>query len=204
MKKAAVPRNPGKWDIKRILLVPVIFIFVFSLSASNPVPAPHPAQEIDLVKLKKEEEERRKKLKEQKKKSVVVTNETLKQYEDETKKGDKKKTPAKTKKPVTPVVPKKEDPKKTKEYWQKLKNDLEQRISDLKKHIEAAQLKLNHLTTEHLINDMPGEKEKLLKQKQDTQRLLEGQKALLVQLEADLDALSEKARKAGVPPGWLR
>jgi len=204
MKRIGVYYDPGKRDIKRILFLPVIFVLIFSLSASYLAPALHSHQEVDLAKLKKEEEERRKKLKEQNKKSVVITNDTLKQYEDKTKKDDKAKAPEK-KKQVTPnAAPKKDDPKKTKEYWQEQKNGLEKRISDLKKRIKAAELELNRLTTEHLIMDLPQEKEQLQKQKEETQRLLDGQKATLVQLQAEYDALFEAARKAGVPPGWLR
>ena len=205
MKQIDVYHAPGKRDMKRILFLAVIFVFILSLSASYLAPALHSHQEVDLVKLKKEEEERRKKLKEQNKKSVVVTNDTLKQYEDKTKKDDKTKAPEKKKKQVTPTpVPKNDDPTKTKEYWQEKKNNLEKRISDLKKRIEATELELNRLTTEHLIMDLPQEKEQLQKQKDETQRLLDGQKATLVQLQAEQDALFEAARKAGVPPGWLR
>lgn len=204
MRKIGIYRDPGKWDIKRILLFPAIFILIFSFSASKLTPAPHPQEKVDLAKLKKEEEERKKKLEEQKKKSVVITNETLKQYEDKTKKSGKKKPPDKKKKQVKRAEPEKVDPKTTKEYWQKLRIDLEDRISKMKKSIESTQLELNRLTTEHLIMDLPGKKEALRRQKERTQRLLDGQKSSLIQLQAEYELLSEKARKAGVPPGWLR
>jgi hypothetical protein len=202
MKKIADYRFFRKWYLKKIFVFPVIFLLFFTLS--TPWLDAQDDERTDLVKLKKEEEERRKKLKEQNKKSVVITNETLKQYEDKTKKNDGKKKPDVKNKTEKPEKPQKIDPMKTKEYWQKLKHDLEKRINDLKVKVEANQLELNRLTTEHLIMDLPLEKGQLKKQKDEMQRLLEGQKASLTQLQAEYDSLSEKARKAGVPPGWLR
>jgi hypothetical protein len=187
--------------MKIFFLLPVILLLIFSLSV--PEVNLH-ADEVDLVKLKKQEEERRKKLKEQNKKTVVVTNEILKKYGESKKKNDTKNKPAVQKRAEEPEKPEKVDPIKTKEYWQKLKNDLENRIKELKDRLEKNQLELNRLTTQYFIMDLPIEKQRIKDHKESMQKIVEGQKATLKQLQAEFDALPEKARKAGVPYGWIR
>lgn len=185
----------------RKIIFGTIFFLIFSLITPN---LTLHSQEVDLVKLKKEEEERRKKLAQQKKKTVVITNETLKQYDDPAKKNDDKKKPAVKKKPQSSKLPEKVDPKNTKEYWQKLKNDLENTIKELKLKIAENQLELNRLNTQYLIMDLPLEKQRIKEEKDKLAQLLEYEKKMLKDKQAELDALPEKARKAGAPPGWLR
>lgn len=179
-----------------------IFFLVFNLTTA--ALNPH-AQEIDLVKLKKEEEERRKKLeKQKKKKTVVITNETLKQYGERKKTSDSTKKPDVKSNPDASQKPEKVDPMQTKEYWQNLKKNLEKQIRELTQQIEIDQLELNRLSTEYLINDLPLEKQAIKERKDELARLLESQKKRLKGLQAEYDSLPEKARKAGIPPGWLR
>jgi len=187
--------------MKKFFLIPVIAALILNLALPKTNLF---ADEVNLVKLKKQEEERRKKIKEQNKKTVVVTNKTLNKYGEPAQKKDTKNKSAEQKKIEKPEEPEKVDPLKTKEYWQKLKNGLETRIKKLKDEIEKNQLELNRITTRHFIMDLPLEKQKIKEQKDSMEKLVEGLKATLKKVQAEFDALPEKARKAGVPYGWIR
>ncbi len=188
-----------------------LFISIFLLSASlATVSQPVHGQQIDLVKLKKEEEERRKKLKESDHKEVVITNETLKKYGTKKKTDEKNQSTALSSGDSQDTQESKEnkskmpDPQTTREYWQNLKNTLETRLKELKVQVEKDQLEFNRLFTQHLIMDIPLEKQRLKKEMDDMGKQLEMNKKRLESAQKDYDMLPEKARKAGVPPGWIR
>ena len=186
--------------MKKIIFL-TIFFLVFSLS---PLTMCLHADEVDLVKMKKEAEEKKKQSEKSKKKAKVITNETLKKYDKYksnigSKPGDKKSSDA-----VKPEKPKKTDPKETREYWQKLKNNLEKQIKEYKEKIERDQLKLNMLITQLLRMGIERERRRLQTEVDKFRASLKWDKNTLANIKAEYDSLPEKARKAGVPPGWAR
>jgi hypothetical protein len=188
--------------MKKLIFLTIFFLFFQFTGQTLYLLA---GQEVDLAKLKKEEDERRKKLKEQNKKSIVITNETLEQYGE--KKKDEKTDPGTPKVKndvIEPQDPGKIPPEQTKEYWQKLKNDLETKIDEFKTKISNEQSELNRLSTEYLMVDLPLEKAALKKEIDKLTEMLRIDKISLDSLQADYDALPEKARRAGIPPGWIR
>ena len=175
-------------------------------------------QESDLVKLKKQEEERRKKLKQPGK---TITNEDLEKYAVPKKKrtaatksksggttAGTTKTTKKTGKNKPAPVPKKKvekpDPKQTREYWQHLKNKIETKLAGIKEQVEKDQLELNRLHNALFNAPLPVEEAKLKTQITELTRSLETNKMRLKNIQEEYDSLPEQARKAGVPPGWVR
>lgn len=166
------------------------------------------ADNIDLVKLQKEEEARKKKLKKTGVPAVVVTNETLKKYEtktDKEKEGGQEGADGTVKTEATvQAKPPKIDPIQTQEYWQNLKKEFEQKMTELKTKIEKDRSEYNRLFTQHLITDLPLEKANLKKQLDNLAATLKDDEETLKRVEEEFELLPEKARKAGVPAGWLR
>lgn len=188
--------------MKKLIFLTIFFlVFQFSSQALYPLSG----QEVDLAKLKKEEDERRKKLKEQNKKSIVITNETLGKYGEKKEDENAQSTAPKVQNVSNePQDPGKIPPEQTKEYWQKLKNDLEIKINEFKVKISNEQSDLNRLNTEYLIVDLPLEKAALKNEIDKLTEMLRVDNISLNSLQADYDALPEKARRAGIPPGWIR
>ncbi len=198
----------------------IIFLIVLYLLVMGPVlslPGPGAStlradEEINLAKIKKEEEERKKQLEKSKKKTVVITNETLKQYETEGENDEEARRKAKAaaavaKGPETPEKKevKKADPKQTREYWQKLKADIEKKIVELKAKINKTDLELSGLLRQELSTDMTLQENLELRKKRTTlEEQLKFDKVRLKNLQSQYDSLPEQARKAGVPPGWVR
>jgi polyhydroxyalkanoate synthesis regulator phasin len=188
--------------MKTLIFLTIFFLFFqFTGKALYPLAG----QEVDLAKLKREEDERRKKLKEQNKKSIVITNQTLEKYGEKKEDENAQSTAPKVQNvAVVPQDPGKIPPEQTKEYWQKLKNDLETKINEFKVKMSNEQADLNRLSTEYLIVDLPLEKAALKKEIDKLTEMLRVDKISLDSVQADYDALPEKARRAGIPPGWIR
>jgi chromosome segregation ATPase len=89
-------------------------------------------------------------------------------------------------------------------YWSKRKKDLQDALSRGKTQADAMQTKVNALTADFSSRDDPIQRASIGRDRQHAlaelahlqQDIKDNQKAL-----SDLD---EEARKAGVPPGWLR
>jgi hypothetical protein len=166
---------------------------------------------VDLMAMKKQEDERRKKLA----KSKLVINDTnvntvsagdkkygFVQMESESTSGTGSEIIAP---PTEPTDNKsQEDKTKQADFWIKQKTDLEERIAKLKTDIESAQLELNKLWSDFYIKNVASEQDAIRQQIAQKTNEMEQKKLFLSQSEAQLEELFEKARKAGVPPGWLR
>lgn len=175
---------------KFIFLIGLIFLFnVFCGNLYS---------DIDLVKLQKQEKARRKNTPPSR---FVVNNYNVGTI------GGKKYSLCQVK--VYPEVIYKErikpkDPKKTFEYWQRLKNELESQIEKVESKIEKEQLELNKVFSDWLIMDLPYEKDKLRDQILKLKASLNKDKIKLKRLLKAFENLFERARKASVPLGWLR
>jgi len=85
----------------------------------------------------------------------------------------------------------KPDEAATKAYWQKLKKELEQKIESRKSQLTRLEKERRGLAR-NFINTT------------EIREQIEDLKKELADLEAEYRALPDKARKEGVPPGWLR
>ncbi|MBE0665710.1 MAG: hypothetical protein IH584_07775, partial [Candidatus Aminicenantes bacterium] len=83
-------------------------------------------------------------------------------------------------------------------------DELQERIAKLKEDIDREQLDLNKLWSDFYIKNIPAEQDAIKVQISQLTNQTEQKKLFLSQAETQLEDLYEKARKAGVPPGWLR
>ncbi len=190
--------------MKNIILL-FCLLFTFNVSFSGLY-----GQSVDLAELQKKEKERRKKLNLTKlkpgKKSITDVK-PKKRYtfiqmqgnpgsEQESEEGQSKRASSRGKK--------EEDVQKTQEYWQNLRNRLDSQVGELEQKIEIDQLTINSLTTQYFNMDLPLEKTRLKERLDRMNSAMEENKQRLQSLKNELNDLADKARKAGVPPGWLR
>ncbi|MCJ7526422.1 MAG: hypothetical protein MUP71_14550 [Candidatus Aminicenantes bacterium] len=161
---------------------------------------------IDLVAMKKQEEERRK----NNAKSKLVINDSnintvsvsgkkygFVQLESDEPLGDEDLAPE-------PGKDEKGDVSKQPDFWKKQQSDLQERIAKLKEDIDREQLDLNRLWSDFYIKNIPAEQDAIKVQISQLTNQIEQKKLFLSQAETQLEDLHEKARKAGIPPGWLR
>jgi hypothetical protein len=161
---------------------------------------------IDLVALKKKEEERRKRIGKSKQ-SVNDSNLNIissggKSYGFVQMESDE---PLPAEAGSTVASNDLETPEEKKpDFWKKQKTDLEARIAQLKEDITSEQENLNKLWTDFYIKNIPAEQDAIKLQISQLTNQVEQKKLFLSESEAQLQAFFERARKAGVPPGWLR
>ncbi len=154
-----------------------------------------------LVELSKKEKERRKKIKQTK----VITNDDLKNTPGGINViGTSSRTVNPSTKAPKETSGKKGHQKGSREWWAEQSRIIREKIARLKNKIKELELKVNSLSTQFLIEQRPFEharvKSELEKAKGDLLRA----KNELKKAEQELEALYNKARKEGIPPGWLR
>jgi hypothetical protein len=97
----------------------------------------------------------------------------------------------------------KEQPK-DQEYWSSHMKALQQQLDRDSTFADALQSKINALTTDFSARDDPAQRAVI---ERDRQKSIAEQNRLKKAIEDDKKAiadLQEEARRAGVPPGWLR
>ena len=161
-----------------------------------------------LADIAKKEEERRKALKGTGK---VYTNDDLHRYPVLPLPGQPAPPPDKpaANDPVTgaqaaPVPPAEQKEEKGEAYWKKLMTDARALLARTTSHHEAMQSRINALTADFYARDDPAqravlwtERTRALEEQEQLVKDMADQKKAIAQIEDD-------ARKAGVPPGWLR
>jgi hypothetical protein len=184
-------------------LTPLALMVCFLFSGA----APLFIRGIDLMALKKQEDERRKKLA----KSKLTVNDTNvnsisvgnKKYGFVQMESDE--PPPEGEGAAQPGAAKKNDVTKQPDFWKKQQTDLEERIAKLQADIELGQTDLNKLWSDfYLKQSMAAEQEAIRVQISQLTNQIEQKKLFLGQSQTQLEDLFERARKAGVPPGWLR
>ena len=183
-------------------LTPLLPMACLLFSASAPLLLPG----VDLMALKKQEDERRKKLA----KSKIAVNDTNvnsvsvgnKKYGFVQMESDEPGTDEGGE--VRPAGAAKADPTRQPDFWKKQQTDLEQRIAKLKGEIELGQTELNKLWSDFYIKNVASEQEAIRVQIAQLTNQIEQKKLFIGQAEPQLEELFARARKAGVPPGWLR
>jgi hypothetical protein len=88
--------------------------------------------------------------------------------------------------------------------WKKRKQDLETAIERSKAFAEALQSQINGLTTDFAARDDPAQRNAVAANRQKALTELDRVKKEITVNTKALADLSEEARRAGVPPGWLR
>jgi hypothetical protein len=96
------------------------------------------------------------------------------------------------------------DETKQPEFWKKQQIELETRIAQLKEGINIEQNELNKLWSDFYIKNIPADQAAIKILISQLTNQIEQKKLFLSQSEAQMAEFNEKARKAGIPPGWLR
>jgi len=96
------------------------------------------------------------------------------------------------------------EPPKDQEYWSSHMKALQQQLDRDSTFADALQSKINALTTDFSARDDPAQRAVI---ERERQKSIAEQNRLKKAIEDDKKAiadLQEEARRAGVPPGWLR
>jgi hypothetical protein len=166
-----------------------------------------------LSDLAKKEEERRKAVKGPAK---VYTNDDLKQYptpppappaaegQPAGAPGAPAAIPAPGDAPADPSKPAAQDEPKDEAYWKGLITSARTKLDRDQSYLEALQTRINSLTNDFYARDDPAQRAVLWTQRT---KALEEKDRLTKEIaegKATIAKIQEDARKAGVPPGWLR
>jgi hypothetical protein len=93
---------------------------------------------------------------------------------------------------------------KDKAYWTKRKKDLQDGLSRARTQVDAMQSRINALTADFAGRDDPIQRAAIERDRQRALSELAHLQQDIKDTEKALNDLDEEARKAGVPPGWLR
>ena len=118
-------------------------------------------------------------------------------------KPDSSKSDAKSDK-TAEAVKKTDDKVKDQKYWSELVKGLNDKLSEDKILADAMQTRINSLTTDFVNRDDPAQKAVIASDRQKALDELARLKKAIVDDTKAIDDTQEEARKAGVPPGWLR
>jgi hypothetical protein len=161
---------------------------------------------VDLMAMKKKEDERRKKIAKAK---ITITDSNVNSISVGNKKYgfvqiESDEPPPEGEVLTPPVAGNQEDETKQPEYWRRQQSQLEERIATLRADIESAQLELNKLWSDFYIKTVASQQQAIREQIAQLTNKIEQKKVFVSETETQLAELLEKARKANVPPGWLR
>src|SRR5262245_19860224 len=119
-------------------------------------------------------------------------------------KGDDK-AAAKTDKPADDkATPAKPEPAKDQAYWSGRLKALQEQLARDETYMAAMQSRINGLTTDFINRDDPAQKRVLEQDRTKAIAELDRLKQAVPNDKKAIDNLLEEARRAGVPPGWLR
>ena len=105
-------------------------------------------------------------------------------------------------KPPEPAAP--QEPVKDEAYWRARVGDVRTRIDRAQLQIDALQTQANSLYADFVNRDDPVQRLQLEARRQKVLAELDRTKTELVELQKAAADIEEEARRAGVPPGWLR
>jgi hypothetical protein len=96
------------------------------------------------------------------------------------------------------------DPRKDQEYWRKKMSDLRVQRDRNAFLMEALQGRVNSLWADFTARDDPAQRQRLFDDRQRALAEMERMKTEQAALDKQLADLEEDARRANVPPGWIR
>jgi len=98
----------------------------------------------------------------------------------------------------------KPDPKKDESYWRGRITEARQGLARAQMFQEALQSRINGLTTDFLSRDDPAQRRVIGMDRQKAAAELDRVTKEIAQFKKAIADIEEDARRAGVPPGWLR
>src|SRR6185295_11092737 len=96
------------------------------------------------------------------------------------------------------------DPKKTQEYWAARMKSLRDEVARNETFAEALQSRINALQTDFVNRDDPAQRAVIDKNRQKALAELDRLKKTIADGHKAIAQFEEDARRAGIPPGWLR
>ena len=93
---------------------------------------------------------------------------------------------------------------KDQKYWAKRKKDIDEKLDHDRVLADALQSRINGLTTDFSARSDPAQRAVIEKDRQRAVSELDGLQKSIKDDQKAVSDLAEEARKAGVPPGWLR
>jgi hypothetical protein len=105
---------------------------------------------------------------------------------------------------ATQAPPSAKESANTEEAWRKRMEDAREQLRRLELTGDALQTRLNSLHRDFLSRDDPAQKARLGAERKEVQAELARVKQDVERARKQIADLEEEARKAGVPPGWLR
>jgi len=116
-------------------------------------------------------------------------------------KDDQKKEPEK---PAAPAKEAVKEPVKDKAYWTDRFKTLQEQLARDQTYADALQSRINALTTDFVNRDDPAQKRVIEQTRLTAIAELDRLKQRIPEDKKAIDDFLEEARRAGVPPGWLR
>ena len=171
------------------------FVSVFLLAILG-LAVPAVAQTPSLAEIAKKEQERRKGLK--------TPPKVIKDLPKSTAPAQPAGAPAETAAPAAAADQKPAEPEKDETWWRTRIGQVREALRRDEVFLEALQSRVNALSTDFVNRDDPFQRAKIAEDRQKALSEMERVKGEIDQLKKQIDDIEEEARKAGVPPGWLR
>jgi hypothetical protein len=99
---------------------------------------------------------------------------------------------------------KEKEPTKDQDYWRSRMKTLQTGLERDQVYAEALQSRISALTTDFVNRDDPAQRVVIASERDKATAELERLKKAIVEDKKAITDLEEEARRAGVPPGWLR
>ena len=100
--------------------------------------------------------------------------------------------------------PEEEDPTKTEAYWRDRMNAAKADLERNQVMLDALQSRVNQLATDFVNRDDPAQRAAIANDRQRALDEMSRTRDAIDKLKQSIVDIEEEARKAGVPPGWLR
>ena len=97
-----------------------------------------------------------------------------------------------------------EEPKKDEAHWRGRVTAIKDNLNRARMFAEALQTRINSLSADFASRDDPAQRNVVAADRQKALSELERVKKEIAEYEKQLRDLEDEARRAGVPPGWLR
>ena len=156
------------------------------------------AQAPTLAELARQEQERRK----TRKPAKVYTKKDLPSSPP----GRATQSPSTAPAPIDETTPEKKPGEETKDeaWWKNRINQVREELRRNEMFAEALQTRINSLSTDFVNRDDPFQRGKIGEDRDKAIAELSRVKGEIERAKKQIDDIEEEARKAGVPPGWLR
>jgi hypothetical protein len=100
--------------------------------------------------------------------------------------------------------PAEKEPVKDQVYWAARMNELRTQVQRDQTYVDALQTRVNSLSADFVNRDDPAQRAMIANERQKSIAELDRLKAQIEAGKKAIADLEEEARRAGVPPGWLR